>query len=137
MLEKILGADSLELGPALNNLGAFYELTPQRQKAEPFFLRAVTLDEKSLGPESPELATDLNNLGLLYVFTKRYDEALKTCERALAIRTKVFGASDPAAVETMGNYAAALHGLHRDAEAKQVESQMKAITARQTETVSR
>jgi tetratricopeptide (TPR) repeat protein len=111
-------------------------VTPQRQKAESFFLRAIALDAKSLGPESPELGTDLNNLGLLYVFTKRYDEALKTCQRALAIRTKAFGETDPLVVETMGNYASALHGLHRDTEAKQMEDRMHAISAKAV-TVSR
>jgi hypothetical protein len=49
----------------------------------------------------------------------------------------VFGESDLSVVETMGNYAAALHGLHRDAEAKQVESRIQAITASQSVTVSR
>ena len=82
-------------------------------------MHAIALDEKGLGPESPELGTDLNNLGLLYVFSKRYGEAQQIYQRTLAIRIKALGDTDPAVAETMTGYAAALRGLHRDAEAKQ------------------
>jgi tetratricopeptide (TPR) repeat protein len=93
-------------------------------------LHAIALDEKALGPESSELGTDLNNLGLLYVFTKRYGEAQQTYQRALAIRIKALGDTDPAVAETMNGNAAALRGLHRDAEAKQMDGRAAEITNR-------
>ena len=86
MWEKLLGPDSPDLAVDLNNLGAIYELGREKEKAEPLFLRAISLDEKALGPESPEVGTDLNNLGFLYLLSKRYDEAQKIYQRALAIQ---------------------------------------------------
>ena len=112
-------------------------LVGKKAKAEPLFLRAIALDEKTLGPESPELGTDLNNLGLLYVLSKRYEEAQKIYQRALAIRIKAFGETDSTVAETMGGYASALRGLHRAAEAKQMEDRLQAITANQSVNVSK
>ncbi len=93
--------------------------------------------KKCSAAEIPELGSDLNNLGLLYVLSKRYEEAQKVYQRALAIRIKAFGESDRAVAETMGGYASALRGLHRDAEAKQIEDRLQAITANQTVNVSK
>jgi len=122
------------LAADLNNLGAIYELDRDKQTAEPLFLRAMGLDEKALGPESPEVGTDLNNLGLLYLLSKRYDESEKTYHRALAIRIKAFGESDPAVRETMSGYISALRGLHRAAEAAQMEDRLRATTKNQSVT---
>ena len=74
---------------------------------------------------------DLNNLGLLYLLSNRYSESEKVYQRALAIRTKAFGESDPAVAETASGYASALRGLHRDAEAIQMENRVRAITTNQ------
>jgi tetratricopeptide (TPR) repeat protein len=113
MWEKLVGPDSPELAPDLNNLGAIYEVTREKERAEPLFLRAASIDERSLGADSPELGTDLNNLGLLYLLMKRYPEAVKVYERALAIRKKNFGESDAAVTETLNGYNEALHGLQQ------------------------
>ena len=91
-------------------------------------MRAIALDEKALGPESPEVGTDLNNLALLYLLSNRYSESGKVYQRALAIRTKAFGESDPAVAEIESGYASALRGLHRYAEAIQMENRVRAIT---------
>ncbi len=53
MWEKLLGPDSPDLAPDLNNLGAIYELGREKGKAEPLFLRAIALDEKVLGRGDP------------------------------------------------------------------------------------
>ena len=116
MLEKILGPDSPDLAPDLNNLAAIDELIPDKQQeAEQFFVRAIALDEKALGPDSPDLATDLNNLGLLYLLTKRYQRAADTLGRALEIRRKAFGDSDPLVKESLGPYNTALRALRQSA----------------------
>jgi len=81
-----------------------------------------------------EVGTDLNNLGLLYLLSKRYDESEKTYHRALAIRIKAFGESDPAVRETMSGYISALRGLHRAAEAAQMEDRLRATTKNQSVT---
>ena len=109
-----------------------YEVTREKGKAEALFLRAIKLDEKALGTDSPDLAIDLNNLGLLYVLSARYGEAEKTYQRALDIRVKAFGETDPAVAETMSGYISALRGLHRDAEAHQMEIKLHAIAANQS-----
>jgi tetratricopeptide (TPR) repeat protein len=93
------------------------------------FLRAISLDEKAFGPGSAELGTDLNNLGLLYVFMKRYDEAAKVYDRALTIRLHELGNHDAETAQTMSGYALALRGLHRDAEAQQMQARAEAITS--------
>jgi tetratricopeptide (TPR) repeat protein len=73
------------------------------------------------------LGTDLNNLGLLYYFTKRYDESQRVYQRALGIRIKALGDHDPAVAETLSSYANVLAALHRDAEARQMATQARAI----------
>lgn len=77
------------------------------------------------------MGTDLNNLGLLYLLSNRYSESEKVYQRALAIRTKALGESDPAVAETASGYASALRGLHREAEAIQMENRVHAITPNQ------
>jgi len=41
---------------AFNNPGAVYEFSDAKKRAEPLFLRAITLDQKVLGPESSKSA---------------------------------------------------------------------------------
>jgi hypothetical protein len=63
---------------------------------------------------------------------KRYDEAQKVYQRALSIRMKALGDQDPGVLQTMTSYAAVLRALHRNTEAAQVESQARAILAKQS-----
>jgi tetratricopeptide (TPR) repeat protein len=87
--------------------------------------RAIRNDEKGLPPDSPDLGADLHNLGSLYFTMRRYQEAAPLLQRALDIRTKALGLNDRDTIQTLETYANLLHYLHRDAEAKELESKVK------------
>src|SRR5262245_56034565 len=79
------------LATALNNLAEFYRVQGEFGQAEPYYWRAITIDEQALGLEHPHVARDLNNLALLYRAQGRYQDAEPLCERALSIKDKTHG----------------------------------------------
>jgi hypothetical protein len=67
----------------------------------------------------------------LYYRIKRLQEAEPLLKRALDIQTKALGLNDPDAVQTAQTYANVLRLLHRDLEAQQLESKLKATNPAQ------
>lgn len=101
--EEVHGPLNPRLATALNNLAEFYRVQGEFQQAEPYYWRAITIDEQVHGPEHVHLARDLNNLALLYRAQGRYADAEPLAERALAIKDKVLGAEHPSVLAVVGN----------------------------------
>ncbi len=123
---KIYGQENPWLSADLGNLGLCYERLQDHGDAELSFRRALRNDEKGLPPDSTDLAADSYNLGFLYYLTKHFQEADPLLKRALDIQTKALGLTNPDAVQTAQTYANVLRLLHREQEAQQLESKLKA-----------
>lgn len=101
--EEIHGPLNPHLATALNNLAEFYRVQGEFGQAEPYYWRAITIDEQALGPDHVHLARDLNNLALLYRAQGRYADAEPLCARALAIKDKALGPEHPSVMAVVGN----------------------------------
>ena len=116
--EEIHGPLNPRLATALNNLAEFYRVQGEFSQAEPYYWRAITIDEQALGPDHANLARDLNNLALLYRAQGRYADAEPLCQRALEIRDKVVGPDHPSMMAVVSNLLAVYlaQGKYVDAE---------------------
>ena len=74
-------------------------------RAEPFFKRALAIDEEVLGSGQPEIANSLNNLATLYQAQGNYDQAETLFKRALAIAEKALGPDHPSVAASLNNLA--------------------------------
>jgi tetratricopeptide (TPR) repeat protein len=101
--EEIHGPLNPRLATALNNLAEFYRVQGEFSQAEPYYWRAITIDEQALGPDHVNLARDLNNLALLYRAQGRYADAEPLCQRALEIKDKLVGPEHPSMMTVVGN----------------------------------
>jgi hypothetical protein len=72
-------------------------------KAEPLYLRALTISEKALGPEHPSTGTRLNNLAALYRAQGAYAKAEPLYLRALTISEKALGPEHPSTLVGVEN----------------------------------
>ena len=63
--ERNYGPDHPDTATSLNDLAVLYLSQGAYAKAEPFFLRALTIWEKALGPDHPDTAQSLKNLAEL------------------------------------------------------------------------
>ena len=74
-------------------------------KAEPLYVRALTISEKALGPEHPSTGARLNNLAGLYRAQGEYAKAEPLYMRALAISEKAEGPEHPFTGARLNNLA--------------------------------
>lgn len=101
--EEIHGPLNPRLATALNNLAEFYRVQGEFHQAEPYYWRAITIDEQALGADHVNLARDLNNLALLYRAQGRYADAEPLCQRALEIKDKAVGLDHPSVMAVVSN----------------------------------
>ncbi len=87
-------------------------------EAEPFFKRALIIEEKMLGKDHPSVASTLNNLAEVYVNLSRYAEAELLFKRALIIKEKMLGKDHPTVATTLSNLALLYMELERYEEAE-------------------
>ena len=80
--------DSAEAARALRALATVYRKMSNPTAAEPYFKRALAMDEKLLGPDHPDLAIDLNELAAFYLAQERFDLAEANLKRALQNRER-------------------------------------------------
>ncbi|HKX31402.1 MAG TPA: tetratricopeptide repeat protein, partial [Blastocatellia bacterium] len=84
---------------------SFYWEKNDYAKAEPLYLRALSIWERTLGPEHPIVAASLNNLGMIYNDTGEYAKAEALLMRALAINEKALGPNHPNVAKSLDSLA--------------------------------
>ena len=88
--EQSYGAESRQAAISLNEVAMGSELNAldRSAEAEPFYRRALAMNQKLLGPDDPEVATGYSNLGVFYQRAGRLAEAKDVMTRSLKIRRK-------------------------------------------------
>jgi CHAT domain-containing protein/Tfp pilus assembly protein PilF len=99
----VVGLESVDIAPELNNLAALYQRQQRYAEAEPLFKRALALSERSLPPNHPDLGRALNNLATNYEKQERHAESEALTRRALALYEKAAGPESPAAATLLNN----------------------------------
>jgi len=102
----------------MNELGLHLDAKALFDEAEPFYRRALDIDEKSVGLEHPQVAVSLTNLAQLLQATNRMAEAEPLMRRALVIDEKSFGPDHPKVAIRLSSLARLLHATKRMAEAE-------------------
>ena len=90
-----LNANQSALSDSLNSLANLYQERGLYSRAEPLYVRALTLRETVLGKDHPEVADSLNNLALLHREQGLYARAEPLYVRALALREAELGKKHP------------------------------------------
>src|SRR5262249_57924352 len=72
LAEAAFGADHLEVGRMLNNLGVLYKYMGRFDEAQTVYGRALAIIERTLGCDHPDVATIYHNLGGLEHSRGRY-----------------------------------------------------------------
>ncbi|MBV9463919.1 MAG: tetratricopeptide repeat protein, partial [Verrucomicrobiae bacterium] len=116
-IEKQLGPDDLSLVHPLWDLGWFWENLGKPQQAEPYWRRALAIQEKKYAKDSPEISDTLNGLGLCLMTQERYAEAADVFKRELIIREKFLRFRPNFLAPTLANVFDALNDADKDEEA--------------------
>ncbi|MFQ5937011.1 MAG: tetratricopeptide repeat protein [Acidiferrobacterales bacterium] len=124
------GPENPRLATALNDLGVFYYAQGKYPEAEPFYKRALAIQEKLLKPTNPDVIQSLNNLAALYYVQGRYARAEPFLKRVLALQEDVGGPDHPDVAQALENYAELLKAKGRHDEAKLTAARAKAIRAK-------
>jgi tetratricopeptide (TPR) repeat protein len=88
ILRAALGADHVQVGMVLSNIGETLLALGRRDAAEDNFVRARAIVERALGARHLLLAFPLKGIGLAELARGRPGEAIAPLERALALRTQ-------------------------------------------------
>jgi tetratricopeptide (TPR) repeat protein len=98
-------ASPLTLASYLNRLGFLYDHQGNYNKAEPVYLRSLSIKELQLGADDPDVALSLNNLASLYYLQGKYSEAEPLYLRSVEIKERQLGADDPDIAFSLNNLA--------------------------------
>ncbi len=109
------GEDTSWTAARLNDLAELHRARRDDAKAEPLYLRALTIFETVLGPEDPDVAEVLNSLASLYRERGDLEAAEPLFRRALKIFTQTLGSDYP-------DVAISLYNLARIYEARGIET---------------
>jgi hypothetical protein len=101
-------------------------------KAEPYLLRAVKIDESLFGRDAVDLLLPLSTLCGLYDGWGKPDKSEPCHRQTLAILEKQYGANSPVLVSTLTSEAKALQSLGRAEQAAEVEKRLDSIRASMT-----
>jgi len=126
-LEKMFGADSPILAPAINDLALHHKTQGDYVKAEQLYQRAIAIFEKLGGPNSPSLANPLDNLATLYQVKGDYERSEALYKRVLAIKKRSLGPDDPEIATTLSNLGVLYEEQHNYARAEPLLQQALAI----------
>ena len=102
----------------MNELALLLKTKGLYEVAEPFYRRALEIDEQALGEEHPKVAICLNNLATLLQATNRMVEAEPLVRRALKIGEQAFGEEHPKVAIRLNNLAQLLKDTNRMVEAE-------------------
>jgi tetratricopeptide (TPR) repeat protein len=84
-------ASQSENSKLLNSVGRLLKNLAQYKEAEPFFRRALAVEEAVHGEDHSNVAYSLNKLANVLLNQAKYEEAEPLCRRSLAIRETVHG----------------------------------------------
>jgi Tetratricopeptide repeat len=90
LLEESMGAESLDVARAANNLATLYLDTRQYAKAQEEMARALPIYEHRLGSDDPEVAQVSANMFTVLAAQRRATEGEPYLRRALAVGEKAF-----------------------------------------------
>ena len=110
--------ENIDLALAQHALARVYKSQGRYAKAEPLYLRALSIDEKALGKSHPNVAASLGNLAALYSSQGRYAKAEPLYLRSLEIGEKALGKSHPHVAASLNNLAALYESQGRYAKAE-------------------
>ncbi|NLE24704.1 MAG: tetratricopeptide repeat protein [Clostridiaceae bacterium] len=83
--EMQLGAEHPDFGIYINNIAEGYRKAGMYDKAEPLYIRALSIFEKSFGPDSEEVGLIAKNIGNLYYAKHDFLRGKSFFERNLKI----------------------------------------------------
>jgi tetratricopeptide (TPR) repeat protein len=128
--KKTFGENNSKVADSLTFLAGVYVGQGSYDKAEPYLLRAVQIDESLFGRDGFGLdAIPLWNLCDLYDKWNKPEKAEPCFHEILALREKRYGMNSPFLLPTLRSEAKVLHQLGREGKATQVEQQMQSIRA--------
>jgi tetratricopeptide (TPR) repeat protein len=130
LIEANLGPDATATADAICVEGDAVRLLKRYASAEPALKRCADLRADDNGVNTAEFGDAANSLALVYQYTGQYKEAERYFNYAAKIREITMGITSPALADTLEAYAALLHQLGRDGEAKPKERMAAAIRAR-------
>ena len=87
----------------LLQMGSYLQRRAQFKEAQPYFERALDINEQVRGPEHPVTAQSLNNLGALLQDQGDFSSAQSYLAQALDIREQVLGANHPATAQSLNS----------------------------------
>ena len=90
-LKQLLSDKHREYATSLNRVALLHYHVGEYARAEPLFVKVLSVFESSFGLEHPDSATVLDNLGLVYTNTGRFEEAVSLHRQAVEIRNKLLG----------------------------------------------
>jgi tetratricopeptide (TPR) repeat protein len=105
MIDWCEGNEDRQFAFSLNQLAELYRKQGKYNKAEPLFLRSLSIDEKQLEENHLYVATTLNNLANLYLYQGKYNKAEPLFLRSLFIREKQLGENHPDVATNLNNLA--------------------------------
>lgn len=114
--KNMFGAGDSSVAACLNNLASLYGTEQQFEKAERYYLKAISIWEQN--EEYNNLAKGLNNLAVLYQDQEQYEKALPLLERALDLKKEIYGRMHPQVATSLYNLAGIYAALGRLAEAE-------------------
>jgi tetratricopeptide (TPR) repeat protein len=106
IFERTPGGHDVELGVALNDLGAQYARRGWLEQAQELLTRAVDLKRRALGPRHPDTAVTLNNLAITCKRAGEVNRAAALSAEALEILEETLPSDHPKLAVCRGNAAA-------------------------------
>ncbi|MEO0817427.1 MAG: tetratricopeptide repeat protein [Pseudomonadota bacterium] len=107
------GVQTAALSTLLNESALLRKTRAQYAEAEPFYCRALEIDEAYYGPNHPTMATRLNNLAQLLQATNRLGDAEPLMARVVDISEKAYDGNHPQVAIALNNLAQLLHDTNR------------------------
>lgn len=96
----------------------------ERQEAETYFLRALSIRQQIYGPEDSRTMTTLGGLAVIYTDTGQFEKAVPLLNRVVESRRQQLGEQHPRTLQAMYNLARAKQQMGLSAEATDLYQQV-------------
>ncbi|MBK8988984.1 MAG: tetratricopeptide repeat protein [Chloroflexi bacterium] len=116
--DAAMSRDDAQAGSLCSWLGYYLDQVAVYADAQPYYERALAINEQSFGPTHPDTAQSLNNLGYLLRAMGQLADARPYYERALAIREQALGPTHPDTALSLNNLGALLQVMGQLADAR-------------------
>jgi len=103
IIEKAVGKNHSNYATAISNLGWFYTVYDQFDKADPYIRECAEIRSRILGEDHPDYATALNNLANHLGRKKEFAEAKELHRKVLGILKKTLGVDHPMYMASVSN----------------------------------